>query len=711
MDIIWTQQQIETFGEHANGGDYEAYYINFAISHDGLSIIIGDLIYGCIISRDGGATWVLAPIPEEISAIYPESVLAANGGFIAMVGSEALFYVYNWDTSSWDSYSIAGVTRSSWYSACSLDGQYIAIGYGGEVSGLSYINRGVYQSDDYGQTWVRTLLTDNDIIYAIGMSEDGATILASVYIASDPSTNIYASYNYGDSFSIVWSEISPTEGNIYSLDVDSSGLNMVAFFGVPNNCLVSSDGGTSWARKAIGSFLYDDYLEGSISRDGTRLIFAHYTYGVWVSSDFGDTWTEVFPAYPAGRISGWKGAQFDGASNTNIAFVNINTFGGAGETSVISPICMSYDFGVTWDYVPPYAGWQTMAEWSVATDATGDILLAASGGGAVNPYMSHDSGATWVACNTISGSSGENINYASASISTDGNYMLLLHYLSRLFTSSNSGASWNEASLPGIDPVTAPIENGIFSAMSSDGKYMVACFRYYSGGFVYLYFISKNYGVDWQTMTTPVNFTMFAIDETGALMVGATTTAVYTSTDYGDSFINVTADILAQTGVTIHPSFLEISSEETEDGSCIYIADSSVGLVYSTTGGTVWIKLDPSQYAIIGSNFGDITSSYNGASLFFTNKGSTTGEVFISTDYAIGWVSSIGLTNNSNNIFLKIDSNESGVKLIGSTYQYVYYGLYSKGRIKSIAGILLENIAKVGGISIDDLKKISGEEN
>jgi len=719
MAITWNR--INNTGEGATysyDSDYEALYDSrISVSRDGQTIALVNYTLDTVeITTDGGTTWITTQMPGDD---FAADTGCANDGFVVLAGFDSM-WKYNWDTESWENIFYDGGFETV---SCSETGQYLVT--------ISWDADQVYYSNDYGASW-----TEAGTYYATSggtaISKDGSVMMYTNKIFGGVNVfEIYASYNYGENWAKIYSDpIIMDEGRWIAMDDD--GINIVVIFDYPDTGIFSTDGGANWTSKNVVTIIppstricssYSGAID--LSYDGTAIVFSHWTEGIWTSNDFGDSWTKRYPTLaasdPAWGVDScvyenywrWYGAQFIGTSNTDILIINerygsldLSVTGG-----VVAPICFSNDLGATWTYDAFYAGSTIPASWGVASDATSSTFLIGSDGNVSNPSISTDSGNTWTNCTVISGSSGLFLDFKNGvAMSSSGLYMALLaNFPGWLYLSSNRGTSWNKTFMPG--EVETDIIVGTCLGMSYNGScILVYKYDYTDSPTVHRRYISTDYGVSFTDITaSSYYFTSIAMNNDGSFILCSSWSAVYSSSDYGNSFTDITSQIISDTGVSsVRPHGVEVDIT----GNYLYIPDDNYGFLYSTNGGTTWQKISASELAIIGSEFNGITCSYNGEKVFLSDDNTIIGQLFVSDNYGVEWTSSgSGLEESRTNVFEAIDSNETGSKLIGSTYQYVYLGRMIAGRIKSIAGILFESILKVSNVPISNLKKISGEEN
>lgn len=232
--------------------------------------------------------------------------------------------------------------------------------------------------------------------------------------------------------------------------------------------------------------------------------------GIWVSSDYGVTWTAI--ASTDGR--NW----FSIATNSNGTKVVAVDRGGDIWTSV--------DSGATW--TARRAGGAVRNWDAVASSSDGDNLVAVAGEGFI--FTSTDSGVTWTN-KTPSGVTG----FTGVTSNNDGSRLAVTTWSSGIYTSSDYGQTWTARTLPVPYPASATYLQAV--ASSGDGSRLVTGSRSLAGGSnVGIIFTSANYGVTW-TASAPsgLDYIGFASSGDGSRVAAAIygQAGVSTSLDYG----------------------------------------------------------------------------------------------------------------------------------------------------------------------------------
>ena len=713
-DIRWTR--IENLGVTTGSlADFLATYSNLAVSRDGNTMTVCDYFHDTlIVSIDGGANWEKLQLPILSGAYFgPVGSVAANDNYVACFSDDNYCVKYDFDTSSWTTlpFPDAGENGTG-YVAYSEDAQHI-------ISIYSAADYTIGISNDYGASW-STFSEPDKYIDGVAVNKTGTTMYATAHIGSPTwLADIYASYDYGENWSIINANIDiSTTSTIRWVSTDDSGSKIVAIPQTPGTGWFSEDSGDSWVEKEVvpAGDLGASSDGGSLdlSTDGTSIVFVHWYCGAWTCPDFGDTWTERFPGSVA-RSTNWQGAQFIGTSNSNIMVINTLVFDPDDTGGILYPVCMSSDLGATWNYNAIYADFDITTQWLTASDKDGNNLLLANNNTDIDSVesilISHNRGTSWVYCALPVHSD----TYMGLQISETGQYMIAISYLyGRIVFSNNSGVTWSRIYPPGVDveiPDTLTGYGiGVGVWMSKTGQYILISRRNWEGSLVYRGYVSKDYGATWASVGSPVSGTSLkSINGDGSLMIAYSTSSLNISTDYSDSWSDVYSTVKTASGA----STFTIRKACCDYNSNIYVlarTDATYSCMVSTDSGTSWQKKGTlADY----TQWNDIVATYDNGIIFAPANDVTDRDVSLSLDSGIIWENVLDLTFSKTYKdieFYDIDTNETGNRLITSTEAFAYIGIIG-GRIKSIAGILFENISKVGRTPIANLKKISGEEN
>lgn len=205
---------------------------------------------------------------------------------------------------------------------CDHSGQYVLRVSDTSTTGYAHV------SNSYGESWtsVTTLTGGSGRRRACAVSGNGAVMVVGFY-----SGRLYMSTDYG----VNWSEIRPkgdADGSWYAAAIDYDGSHI---FVVDNTTYyISTNGGSSWS--TTGTWSNTVYCNGAaMSDDGSKILVGQNPHGVYLSTDSGGSWSEIYPAGSAVSTY-WYGAA-------------MNSDG--------SIMCVSTSYGAVYTY-DQYQGWR-----------------------------------------------------------------------------------------------------------------------------------------------------------------------------------------------------------------------------------------------------------------------------------------------------------------------------------------------------------------
>ncbi len=286
---------------------------------------------------------------------------------------------------SWS--SIALSSSGQYQLACSND----AAGY---TAGASY---NLYLSSNYGQTFSTITFAPNGSYpsspywKSVCISNTGQIMLATMYNTGFSNVYSYISSNYGSTWTIL-----PILAGAWISSAMSADGQYISIVNYNGNIYVSSNYGSSFSAKLSAN----NWSSISVSASGQYQTATITGGGVYTSNDYGVTWSlngslPSGPQYNCSAISG----------NGMIQIVGIN-FGA---------IYTSYDYGVTWSInasAPNNIQWN-----SISISSNGQYVYACANNN--NVYNSYNYGLTWSSVNSSN-------YYSSVSVSSSGEYVSTL---------------------------------------------------------------------------------------------------------------------------------------------------------------------------------------------------------------------------------------------------------------------------------------------
>jgi hypothetical protein len=376
-------------------------------------------------------------------------------------------------------------------------------------------NRPVEKARTYADGFI-----ENDLIYAT----DGISITLSVDIQAEPYTpiynvgpanlarvdNSYNTLNYTDSLTLV------------KKNTTASVLNITQVYTVPILIVVSNisdfqlqEFGSVWTDVQPDANLeYINWLSCAVSSSGKYQTAVEEFGDIYLSSDFGATWTTTYNMGNAATncIAMSQSGEYQTASNG----VNIIVSTDYGETwtetqnvgnseifvcislsgryqlviSVGDTMYRSTDFGSTWIR---YENEDSEIFNSFMSFPSAGICMSYDGRYQTivceNIYRSNDFGETWITTTITTDDDGawDDHNWFGVSMSSDGHYQVAIEVIGEIYVSTNFGEHWSKVDVP---LVTDIMWQAI--SISASGQYMTAIAK---GGAI---FYSTDYGVTWQ---------------------------------------------------------------------------------------------------------------------------------------------------------------------------------------------------------------------
>ena len=422
-------------------------------------------------SSDYGQTWSSTGTTDRYAGV----AVSASGQYQTATsftfdgGSGSIYVSANYGA-TWTVYGSTGIIYRQ--PAISASGRYQAI---------FVIDSGMYYSSNYGVTWT-FIASPNASLYGIAMSAAADYV---VVVARDPQQRIYINnsrlllQNVATNSLATGSLTATTDivagRNFFSQNtLNTNVLNLSAFsqsFTLVNN---------------PGTFNYTS----AVSATGQYQLVGTTTF-LYVSSDFGSTWTQV------ATDKDWTGVAISGTGNFMYA---------TDSTASTGNLYRSTDYGLTWAVVSSSPG---AGSWVfVAISASGQYVLAC---GPSYYFISSNYGASF---NPVE-------NYpcvGHVAMSATGQYMMLRGPSNNL-VSSNYGATWTAVS---------PASDGYAMAISGSGQYQLA-----QNNATSTMFLSSDYGATFAAVLASPAWSC-AIDFTGQYQVVARLpTNIYYSVNYG----------------------------------------------------------------------------------------------------------------------------------------------------------------------------------
>ena len=152
-------------------------------------------------------------------------------------------------------------------------------------------DKGIFRSTDYGASWQKVCQYRGD---AIAMDENSGRIYASVV---DPTSfTIYVSSDNGDMWNPANDGLVNGSESITAIGINSRGHIFVGT--MYNGIFRSTDGGGHWLSIRKG-----EWIRGAFTFKLPNQVFAGGEYGIYLSTDNGDTWGQISAGLPSGRCT------------------------------------------------------------------------------------------------------------------------------------------------------------------------------------------------------------------------------------------------------------------------------------------------------------------------------------------------------------------------------------------------------------------------
>jgi photosystem II stability/assembly factor-like uncharacterized protein len=315
----------------------------------------------------------------------------------------------------------------------------------------------------FAQTW-----TNSNAPYpwtGIASSADGTIV-----VAVETNGPVILSTNSGINWSFDFNTPSSIDYKT-AIACSANGTNIIIVGGYSSKgpIFTSPDFGKTWISNNVPK---RHWTSVASSADGSELVAAATTNGVYVSTNSGVIWTLT-------------------SAPTNLYWNSVSCSADGSLMAAVAtnyPVCVSTDAGNTWSTNSTFSsnsgdivlslkslagvgiGTSTVSNWqAIACSADKTKLLAAVYGGSI--YLSTDSGTTWTS------STAPNANWQAVASSADGSKLAAVINNGPIYTSSDSGGTWTSNNAPNAKWVSI--------SSSADGFKLVAAYRSSSGSALY----------------------------------------------------------------------------------------------------------------------------------------------------------------------------------------------------------------------------------
>ena len=374
----------------------------------------------------------------------------------------------------------------------------------------------------------------------------------------------------------------------------------------------------------VSSLPVGSYKSCAMSANGKyRIVTRSLLSGIYVSSDYGQTWSITTTAFIVSNVAISANGQY--------AITSVSQNGGSNGNILISP-----NFGQGWGYTPSLdtLGWY---DGKPAISSDGRYMIIVSG--MTQQIMrSANYGQTWTYV-------GPSLLWGSVAMSSSGQYQYATTYNIAGFGyySSDYGLTWTQST------GTAPSNRGYKCSMSSSGLFVYIAFGNVGG-----IYISSNAGQTW-TASNLGNASIVATSESGQYAIassvfGTSPYYLYYSTNYGQNWTassysspnsnewkSIALSASGQYAFVLHEStsVLQVSSE---------LSATSAPLLNMVT-------TDPNPFTALSLLASNITSSTSNYGIVIGKSASNSNSFQILYNY-------IGLDSTFNNLSISTYNNK-----------------------------------------------------
>ena len=293
-------------------------------------------------------------------------------------------------------------TQNYW-TAISTDatGQYVAAVLDGSQAGTT---GGIWVSSNYGATWTLGTLLKNPGSYqwsCIAVSYSGNYMVACE--KNGGSGHTWLSTNFGQTWNYPTDPNNPPPENWTACAISSNGQNILVVndSNGTNGVWRTINGGANWSQPISTNGNWN-WTAAAMSPDASKQVICANVGDVWLSTNYGATWTRQVSVSDPPSSNKWTGVSISDNGVFIAACANSN--------SSLPGIWVTTDSGATWT--------RTLSEGDdyncIKMSSTGQYIAACASSGKI--YISNNYGLDWDGIN-VSG------NFSSITMSSNGLYM------------------------------------------------------------------------------------------------------------------------------------------------------------------------------------------------------------------------------------------------------------------------------------------------
>jgi len=470
---------------------------------------------------------------------------------------------------------------SSWIAAnMGIKTSIISLAVSGNNIFAGTLYLGIYLSKDNGNSWMPV---NNGLPHPVKdpaiKNINSIVVKGTILFAGTTDAGVFISTNNGST----WSESGMQTSSINSLAVSGNNIYAATSFGV----YLSSDDGLTWTARNNG--LIGKYVNSFAVNETT--VYAATNYGLFKSTDNALNWTSE-----SGKLSGYN--------ITSVAFSDTNIFVATSNGGTF----LSANNGGSW--VTINNGLNGLNINTLAIN--GNIVLAGTKGGM---YQTSNKWSNWTEINK-----GMVKNISVGALALEGKNILAgtgnFYYQGSVYLSFNNGTNWINLNI------------GLFS--SSVNALVVSGDSVFAGT-SYGLFLSTNNGSSWNPVNlSMINASIYTMVKSGTKFFIGTDGGVFFSSDNGKTWV------LANNGLTDFTNYPNVS-DLLISGTNIFAAVNSggneLGVFRSSDNGSHWIEVNnglpltvsalakSGDKIFAGTSEGMYMSSNNGVSWVEANNG------------------------------------------------------------------------------------------
>jgi len=281
----WTQTSIQdqyvsslaVSGSNIFAGTNSGVYLNWkqtasnfltviSLATSGSNVFAGTWDSGLYRSTDNGQIWTQTSLMIQYVNLGIASIAINDSNVFAVT------YCYTCDPiHQGDEYAILFISTDSGLNWSQTS--FSIYVYSVEVSGsivFTGTSDGVFRSTDDGLSWTQTTLNNQDVYELAG---SGSNIFAQTY------SGVYRSTDNGQSWSL-----SLSNQNVNSLAISGS----YVFVGTGDGVTLSTDNGQNWTQTPLNNIDVN-----ALTASSSNVFAGTWDSGVYLSTDFGDTWSQI----------------------------------------------------------------------------------------------------------------------------------------------------------------------------------------------------------------------------------------------------------------------------------------------------------------------------------------------------------------------------------------------------------------------------------